>query len=56
MSTLKNNFISLNDSVLFKDKVRNFGEVFKKVDRKLYDHLLSLKIDLTIFCLKWFLT
>lgn len=57
MSSMKQNFLGFSEeSLLFKEKVRYFSELLKKIDRKLYDHLVGLKINFTIFCIKWFLT
>ncbi|KAM3134472.1 hypothetical protein pb186bvf_013438 [Paramecium bursaria] len=55
MTSMKANFNSLQESIIFKEKVRKFTDLLKKVDPKLHDHLISIQVNFSIFCWKWFI-
>ncbi len=44
-----------NNNYLLKERIKQFIEIFKKVDFKLWHHFDKLKVDPKLFVVKWFM-
>ena len=55
MTDLRDGFLRCMDSEDFgiNGKIRKFGQIFRQIDRELYDHIESCNVQPNFYCLRW---